>query len=257
MGDVNCLHSSKGRRNSTNGINARGVETTTNSFLYFLHLVVSMVDSAFLDRMATLLKWENMQTHGANIGVENCIWEVWGLGVYDRIRKPSLGDVVVDAGAHIGSFTVRASQMVGETGKVYAFEPSLDNFMWLVVNTSSLGNVKTFHTALWSSKKDVELFESEYPYRGYTQAQFSKKVQVPAVTLDSIVSKVDFLKIDVELSELEVLKGAEQILENSKPFIVMEIHGFELVQSVESYLSGFGYRRIGDDLVFSYTCKSF
>lgn len=208
------------------------------------------MNAQFLNQMAMLFKWE---ANGRNIGVENCLWEVWGLQVYDKIIRPSVGDVVIDAGAHIGSFTVRASQMVGETGKVYAFEPNLNNFHWLTINTGSLHNVQTFNKALWSSNKMIELFVIQYPYVGFSAFGSSVKTAVPAVTLDEIVfGKVNFIKIDVEGSELEVLKGAKRILEEHHPYIVMEIHGWDLVEKVEQFLSDFDYHCLDKELVFTY-----
>ena len=65
-------------------------------------------------------------------------WEVLQDEIYERLYTPEAGDVVVDIGAYIGMFTVKASLQVKEAGKVIAIEPADTNLEYLRVNTTNL-----------------------------------------------------------------------------------------------------------------------
>ncbi len=191
--------------------------------------------------ISRVLKWRRKTTDGFIIA------EVFFGEVYDKLRPLQEGDVVVDAGAHIGVFTVRASLKVGETGKVYAFEPEHENFEYLSLNTKGLENVEIFERALWSSEGSKILYHCKGNTGGHSLFSYNGReaaYEVKTVRLDDIVTgKVDFLKMDVERSELEVLRGAEKILEKYRPYIVAELHeGPRLVNAVISFLSKYGYK---------------
>lgn len=179
---------------------------------------------------------------------EKIVLEVWKDRLYERVKKPSHGDVVVDAGAHIGSFTVRASVFVGDSGKVYAFEPDSENYEYLISNTRELKNVVCYQKALWSSSgykmlhKNLRVSGNSSLYPSWP----SVKPYLPVSTTrldDEVDGQVDFIKIDVEGAEYEVLKGSKRILETYKPFIAMEIHNSKLAQEIISFLSEYGYSR--------------
>ncbi|HRB19573.1 MAG TPA: FkbM family methyltransferase [Chitinophagales bacterium] len=65
--------------------------------------------------------------------------------LHKNIRK---GDIVLDIGANIGFYTQLLSDLVGENGKVYAFEPDKKNYSYLQQNTGQLKNVAFFHKAV-------------------------------------------------------------------------------------------------------------
>lgn len=191
--------------------------------------------------ISRVLQWRHKTTDGFIIA------EVFFGEVYDKLRPIQEGDVVVDAGAHIGVFTVRASLKVGETGKVYAFEPERENFKYLSLNTKGLENIEIFEKALWSSEGSKTLYYSKGNTGGHSLFLYNGReaaYEVKTVRLDDVVAeKVDFIKIDVERSELEVLRGAEKILEKYRPYIAAELHeGPQLVNAVKSFLSKYGYK---------------
>jgi len=220
------------------------------------------LDPDFWDKTASILKWRKGEP-----GDEYAIREVWGACVYDRVMRPSERDIVVDAGAHIGAFTVRASQMVGELGKVYAFEPAPENFSYLVLNTKNLKNVQVFQTALWSSEGEATLFIATTHTGSYSlghslldkmwengpNMKSNGTILVRTSCLDNVISgRVDFMKVDVERSEFEVLKGAKRILKDCKPFIAIEIHTKQLVDQVSSFLLNLGYKHGPPGPVFTF-----
>jgi FkbM family methyltransferase len=180
---------------------------------------------------------------------EGVINDIWNLLEYEKYRSLKPDDVVVDAGAGIGIFTVKASL---QAKHVYAFEPEPENYGYLKRNVNGLKNVKIFNTALFSNQKIMPLNISQGSWGAHSlfplpESHGSETVMVQTVRLDDVVhEKVDFLKIDVEASELEMLKGASRILALDKPFIAMEIHNKALYVAVAEYLAAYGYKVCND-----------
>ena len=128
------------------------------------------------------------------------------------------GDVVFDVGANIGSFTVVAARMVGEAGRVFAFEPNPIAFARLEENVAlnRLGNVRCFPHAIGGRAGSFEFFSHE-------RANFSSLFEgvdrrgvdgmtaatVAVRTLDEVVAElgldaIDLLKLDCEGAEYEI-----------------------------------------------------
>jgi len=172
--------------------------------------------------------------------------------IYERFFSPGPGETVIDVGAHIGSFTVMAAREVGPSGKVVSLEPSAPNFKLLNLNisTNHFDNAKALNLAAGSTDDVGELrlynrqggnsfYSRELPLIG------SQSVKI--TTLDSVaeslkLDRIDFVKIDVEGHELEVLKGASEILGEDHPKIVLETHEFgPSVEDLTGYLEKFNY----------------
>lgn len=155
--------------------------------------------------------------------------------------RPKEGDTVVDVGAHIGKYTIVASKMVGSKGKVIAIEAHPANYDVLKKNIAlnKLNNVIALNFAVHSKEGMVKLYEpgQEEGFTIYNTIMTDRKtsnkqnyVEVHAKTLDSIflenaIKEVNWIKIDVEGAEFDVLSGARNILSNSKDLsILIEIH---------------------------------
>ena len=138
-------------------------------------------------------------------------------------RKIKRGMVVVDAGAHIGYFTLLLSKFVGENGKVYAIEPDRNNVTTLKKNilANHLTNVEVKMAAITSTSKSVKLYVSDdvsWAHRiGYGEEKKRKYRKVNGVRLDSLnKGHIDFIKMDIQGAELLALKGAKKIFEKNK-----------------------------------------
>jgi len=159
------------------------------------------------------------------------------------------GMVVVDIGAHIGTFTLSASKKAGEDGKVIAIEPEINNFNQLKRNLeiNEIKNVIPANIALndFNGEKDFFITKgsgchSLFPPSG---TQIIHKVQINVKTLDTLlrelnINSVDFLKIDTEGAELEILKGAKETL-SKNPQMKMAIASYHYPnesQEVAEYL---------------------
>ncbi|HEX2124411.1 MAG TPA: FkbM family methyltransferase [Nitrososphaeraceae archaeon] len=156
---------------------------------------------------------------------------------------PKEGDIVIDIGAHIGLYTIISSKRVGAQGKVVAIEADPENFEMLNSNIklNQLTNVIPLNYAVYSKETKIKLYlpSGESGFTKYntimpnwinTQEKF---VEVNANTLDYLLQlnkirqeEVNWIKIDVEGAEFEVLKGATNVLSKSKDVaILMELHG--------------------------------
>jgi FkbM family methyltransferase len=134
------------------------------------------------------------------------------------------GDTVVDAGAFIGDHTVAYSESVGKTGKVIAYEPNPLAFQCLVHNTDKRGNVFTFCHALGAVREVVDLTDLPNAGSNYI-GEGGRHVHVRPLDEDaSLFGQIDLMKIDVEGYELNVLKGAEQLINKFHPKMVIEIN---------------------------------
>jgi FkbM family methyltransferase len=167
---------------------------------------------------------------------------------YVKYFKPLPTDIIVDCGAHIGSFSVGWAPFVQQ---VYAFEPHPENFATLVANIeeNDLQNVIPYNMAV--SDYDGEAMMNEVlPDNSGTNNIFCTGegcMPVPVVRLDNIITgPVDFLKIDVEGAEVGVLNGATTILETYHPKIAMEVHGGENFRIVREILASYGYTIYSD-----------
>lgn len=125
------------------------------------------------------------------------------------------GDVVVDAGANIGIFSLLAAQKVGPEGRVISFEPITEaaELLQKNIDANKLANTRVAPYALGSAKKKVQ-FSIDEGLLGSSSVfeKGAKTVEVEQVTLDEYVAehhipKVDFIKADIEGMERFLLQG--------------------------------------------------
>ncbi|HJH26340.1 MAG TPA: hypothetical protein C5S37_06075 [Methanophagales archaeon] len=163
--------------------------------------------------------------------------------------KPKEGDIVVDCGAHVGKYTLPASKMVGGDGKVIAVEPHPENYEALLrnININGFRNILAFNVVAFDYGGQILLNESGHDAGYSVKGTISgDSILVKARTLDSILlgdlglSKVDYMKIDVEGAEVEVLKGARKIIAKSPDIkILIEVErGYEI--EVDTILNELG-----------------
>lgn len=147
------------------------------------------------------------------------------------------GMVVFDIGAHQGFYTLLASKKVGPQGKVFAFEPSPRELKALKFNIrlNLLANVEVEELALGNDQILTELYVVEGKQSGCNSLRspnLADKVSRVPVQMDRLddwlektkISEVDFIKLDVEGGELEVLTGAVRLLSrHPRPVILAEL----------------------------------
>jgi len=142
-----------------------------------------------------------------------------------------VGGVVIDAGAAIGDHTVFYGHAVGPSGLVVAFEPNPDAFACLVMNTRLQPWVEPLRMALGAVVGSVSMdYRPENIWAsGVSPSSKPDSFKILAKTIDSIVlerglKRLDFIKMDVEGFEPEVIAGAIHSIQKFKPVIAAEIN---------------------------------
>jgi FkbM family methyltransferase len=188
--------------------------------------------------------------------------QIYFFGIYEPIETYLLqsciteGDVVIDAGANIGIYSLLLSNAVGVTGSVHSFEPVPENFKSLTRNREISGNPKQLklnNLALWNKLETLEFSlsqEHEFNVGGFTAAKVNQAMRsfsCQTITLDQYVeeqklSKVSAIKMDIEGAEKFALDGAIKTISKHKPLICMEINPVtceKMGYSVESLIGFF------------------
>jgi FkbM family methyltransferase len=186
----------------------------------------------------------------------------------DIIEKfqPKSGGIVVDVGAHYGRYTLIAAKRIGPKGKVISIEADPNNFDMLnnniKLNELSKENVIALNYAVSSIKSIVKLSipdkkpgQTIYSSIISNRAPTEKFIEVNANTLDNIlqenkipVEHVNWIKIDVEGAELEVLKGATNVLSKSRDIsLLIEIHNIDdgktLYEPIIDLLNNYNFKK--------------
>lgn len=191
------------------------------------------------------------------------IWEVWKAKVYDDKRIPiQEEDVIIDIGAHIGAFAVRAARMA-QHGKVYAYEASNKNCALLIENRqlNGLENLYIENSAVSNRSGEMLLYTpANNSILGSLVQETSSFVEtVQATTFSDIIAKhtltqIDFLKIDVEGAEFDILFACSAEIFAKIRRMVIEYHEFErggqTHQDLVNLLSSHGFKVVVEKAIF-------
>lgn len=182
----------------------------------------------------------------------NKAFEQRTLSAIIRILKPEF--TVLDIGANIGLHSLIMASCLDSDGKgmVYSFEPCRKTFEALMGNVklNNFSDRIVPHNVALSDKAGRLILDTpdEYrslghrsdPYKSLRKGQNGLETgeEVEVVTLDlwvkeKKISRIDFIKIDIEGAELECFKGSVDVLKNYRPIVVMECY--------EQYCRRFGY----------------
>jgi FkbM family methyltransferase len=189
-------------------------------------------------------------------------YEPGTVRIFDAVLKE--GNQVVIAGAHQGYFAVHCAGLVGDTGKVLAFEPEPTNRGILTKATEGLRNVEVFPYALGDRAANAQFYINADNDGGHalwdvgihtlnekTRAN-PQVINVEVKTVDELfpdgISRLKLMMLDAEGSELAIIKGAiNTIVDVRCPYIITEINNTALKQcgtsqeTLRGYLSMYGY----------------
>lgn len=155
-------------------------------------------------------------------------------------KEVKLGMTVVDLGAHVGYFSLLAAKLVGEKGRVFAFEPAPDNYTLLTKNIAINGykNVIPIQKAVSNESGQIRLLlaDDSSQHTILPSSQTAEFVIVDSITLDEFFKdkdcKIDVIKMDIEGAEMSALEGMANIIkENENLRIFTEFHPLLLQRS--------------------------
>ena len=163
---------------------------------------------------------------------------------FEREIQP--GSVVYDVGANVGYFSLLASELTGKEGQVYSFEPLPRNIKFLMKHKSlnNLNNIEVIEAAV-SFQSGEALFDlGASSAMGHLSEVGGLRVRM--VSLDDLVSEgelqpPEYIKIDVEGAEYDVLRGAEKIIEKFRPTLFLDTHQRTAHQNTIQYLEEHHY----------------
>jgi FkbM family methyltransferase len=188
----------------------------------------------------------------------------FGLGAYEphvvraicaQVRP---GMVAYDVGANAGYLTLVLAQRVGAQGRVFSFEADPKNVNALQANVRENGmrHVQVIPQAVSDHSGTVTFATFDYSLVSHIAHEGTpsdaRKISVPALSLDDFVYGVrdasapvvpapQFIKIDVEGAEEQVLRGAARVIEQARPVIIAEIRGGRIWQGVSGFMQARGY----------------
>lgn len=178
-------------------------------------------------------------------------WEPNTTKVMTTLIKP--GMTIFDIGANIGYYTMLLAELVGGSGKVFAFEPTSDAFAKLERNLrlNSFGNVFAEQMAI-SNAEGTATAAIRSSYRIDSVQEKEHAEVIAFTTIDAYmrannITRLDLVKIDTDGSESRVISGGLNTLRQMRPIIVVEFSGYYLrgkgdsLDALCSLLGSLGY----------------
>ncbi len=168
-----------------------------------------------------------------NILLSDRFYESRQLHAVMRFGKGILNDIssgsMIDAGANIGNHSIYFAK-VCHARKVYSFEPVKSTYEILEKNVAlnHLQNqIHRYNVGLGEAEGKARIGAYDAANIGGTSLLLDDAGEIPVIVLDSIryENKVTFIKIDTEGFELQVLRGAKDIIERDHPYIWAEVGG--------------------------------
>ncbi len=178
------------------------------------------------------------------------------FGLYDLVKD---NFIIIDVGSNIGQTAMTLANMTFDKAIIYGFEPDPVNFEKAIKNLklNTFRNIKYQNIGLGAKKGELFLRVDTPTNRGGNRIDQQNKsensIEIKIERLDDLVldmniEKIDLIKIDVEGFELEVLKGAENVLRKHKPLLFIEVDDKNLLQQGASsfklinFLNNIGYK---------------
>lgn len=159
------------------------------------------------------------------------IYEPFETALFKRELKPD--NVFLDIGAHIGYYSLIASKII-KTGKIHAFEPFIDSHELLLENLAlnKCKNVTAYLNAV-TDKSGMEKLYLDEGNKGNNSLYPQKDcdcITVETIRVDDIFrgNKIDFVKIDTQGLEMEVLNGMRHVIKSNKLKMIIEYYPYGL-----------------------------
>jgi FkbM family methyltransferase len=173
-------------------------------------------------------------------------WSEGEIDLFRQVVRP--GDIVVDAGAYIGTHALFLAQAVGPQAKVYAFEPQRLLFQMLCANMAlnSITNVDCRQAALGAVRGSIKapVFDvaAANNFGGFSLDWNQPGETVEVVPLDSLdLPSCSLMKIDVEGMELQVLQGATATIGRCQPCLYVENDRADQSLALTRFIDSLGY----------------
>jgi FkbM family methyltransferase len=189
------------------------------------------------------------------LGLSSLLYGTFELAELKFVRRYlRAGDDVMDIGANVGIFSVMMGVALGQSGRVFAFEPAPGNVVRLRKNLeyNGLDHAQLFDCALGEADGWLTLHlatDPAYPSLVEVQSGLADGTGVPVQVrrLDSVWEetgrpRIAFVKIDVEGSEPGVIRGAGRMIEECRPTMLIEANSKAELDAIRTLLDPYGYQ---------------
>ena len=205
----------------------------------------------------TIVDYSNTKVHRLKTGE---LFEFTGFAeieatndIYLDKAKLKPGDIVLDFGAYCGLTSQRFAKIVGEAGLIYAFEPDPKNYAAMLNNIKrhNMTNVVPVNMGIWceTGRQQFQIEANMGTSISHLVGRNSEVESLPVICLDDFSAianfpKVDFVKMDIEGAELQVLESAENFVTKYRPRFIIEPHyikGQLLTDKICQIMTKYGY----------------
>lgn len=209
------------------------------------YVIVSIMDySKRLEMYYQLLSY-GIESENVLLLKDGTLWCDYGLQYFDLKELPVNleGEIFVDAGCYNGMSSYNAQiWSQNRLKKVYAFEPDKNNYPACESRIKSLGcEYEIINAATWSEK--TELIFDENSFGQASKVSSNGNVHVSADSIDNVLRErpATYIKLDVEGSELETLKGATNTIKKYRPKLAISLyHKPEDIVTLPLYIESLG-----------------
>lgn len=166
----------------------------------------------------------------------------------DQVLQP--GAIAVEAGANMGALTVPMANKIGKTGRLYAFEPQMIVFQQLAANLAlnDIVNTQAFNAGCGAEPGWMSIIRPdpgrEHNFGGFSleklEGETSIRIRIEALDDVLDVPRLNLIKADVEGMEVDVLKGAAELIRKHRPVLYLEANEDDAKGLIE-YLMGIDY----------------
>lgn len=235
------------------------------------HLMFGMSESILIE-----VQQKHVQVRMFDTRLDAVVEELRGQSRIFQAIEASLqpGDTFLDVGANHGSYSVLASKILGDSGKLCAFEPfeKLAACVEVSLRQNATCDWKVLPVGLADKRETIDFFYNATGsgtgsiFHGYSPlARNTCSVQLDQ--LDSLEDAIDpignvVIKLDIEGSELRFLRGAENFISKHQPTIVFEANpasskaaGYEVRDLIDA-MQNLGYQNFLDTRQMSQPCSA-
>jgi len=184
----------------------------------------------------------------------------WGVDVFTDIRRLGLKKpkVIMDVGAHFGESALAYASRF-PAANIFAFEPEAKNYQSLVANVAGLSQISCTKVAMGDREGRASIYggsnSEAYSLKPHRTLGYLEEVDVTTIDrflFEKHVEFIDFLKVDTEGHEMEVLKGAKNSLAKGKINLIFAEATFNVndegehtqLSEIQSFLSERGLQLI-------------
>ncbi len=184
-----------------------------------------------------------LQTHGpgelvSEFVLKDKLWEAYETQLL--LKNLKAGQTLLDIGANIGYYSLVASKILGEDGKIIAIEPESSNFELLAHNieNNQLSNVEAFNVGLGQTTESIDFFTSPQNRGDHRAFDFDgdrEKTSIKIINGDELVKDqpINFIKIDTQGFEYEIIRGLKHTISKNRQGLkmILEFWPFALRQN--------------------------